>query len=266
MHLPFPEPAGGFDPGDDYGPRAGGGVVSYNHMGVDFGKAGGTSIPAAGDGVVVLAEWYSGYGNCVILDHGQSLYTLYGHQQRLDVVRGQRIKSRQHVGPVGTTGNSTGNHLHFGTMVGSLSRYVDPVQFMRDYANYGESASAGLGSTPLNNQEDSDMPATVLVTANNGRQHYFTVGQQFIAHNATDGQQDIAHKINSASDEIHKINQPEFENYLAAMGIPAGVVDIHEGKVLNLRANPPAGQAGATWSAELETTQKVERLISKLGA
>jgi hypothetical protein len=266
MHFPFPVPAGGFDPGDDYGPRAGGGVVSFNHMGVDFGRAAGTPILSPGDGVVELAQWYGGYGNAVIVNHGSGLYTLTGHQPRIEVSVGQHVKSYERIGSVGTTGNSTGPHLHLGTMTGSISHYVDPVQFMRDYAQYGESALAGLGSNPLTNQEDDDMPATVLVTANNGKKHYFTVAWQGIAHNASDGAQDIAHKVNSASDEIHYLSQPEFEVYLDAMGIPRGVVDIHEGKVLNLRANPPEGQSGATWSAELESTQKLERIIAKLGA
>ena len=270
MHLPFPEPAGGFDEGDDFGPRRGGGVVSSNHMGVDFGRAGGTSIPAAGDGTVVLSQWYSGYGNCTILEHGknafgQKLYSLYGHQQALEHSVGDFIGSGERVGPVGTTGNSTGNHLHFGTMIGSIGNFVDPVQFVKDYAHVGESATAGLGTNPLDNsQEETDMPVTIEATAYNGSKHSFTVAKEFISHNATQAQADTTRQVNSATDELHYLSADAFFDYLDGMGIPRAVVDLEGGKVQNPMTGQ--GEVNGTWSRGREAIQKLDAIKAKLGA
>jgi murein DD-endopeptidase MepM/ murein hydrolase activator NlpD len=83
------------------------------HTGVDFGAAMGTPIHAAADGVVVFAGVRGGYGNCTIIDHGNSLATLYGHQSVIGVSVGQKVKKGQVIGKVGSTGMSTGPHLHF---------------------------------------------------------------------------------------------------------------------------------------------------------
>ncbi|SMG46447.1 murein hydrolase activator EnvC family protein [Paenibacillus aquistagni] len=85
------------------------------HSGIDMAAPAGTSIYAAESGVVVLAEWWSGYGNCVIIDHGQGLWTLYGHIRSggIKVEKGQKVKVGDKIAEVGSTGRSTGNHLHF---------------------------------------------------------------------------------------------------------------------------------------------------------
>lgn len=83
------------------------------HTGVDYGAATGTPIRAAGDGVVVSAEAFSGYGNATILDHGGGLATLYGHQSAMLVSPGQPVTAGQVIGRVGCTGACTGPHLHF---------------------------------------------------------------------------------------------------------------------------------------------------------
>ncbi|MBR2568997.1 MAG: peptidoglycan DD-metalloendopeptidase family protein, partial [Paenibacillus sp.] len=85
------------------------------HSGIDMAAPAGTSIYAAESGVVVLAEWWSGYGNCVIIDHGQGLWTLYGHIRSggIKVEKGDKVKVGDKVAEVGSTGRSTGNHLHF---------------------------------------------------------------------------------------------------------------------------------------------------------
>lgn len=82
------------------------------HAGVDFGAPAGTPIVAVADGRVVSAGWHGGYGNAVVIDHGAGLATLYGHQSRLAVAGGARVSRGQVIGYVGSTGMSTGAHLH----------------------------------------------------------------------------------------------------------------------------------------------------------
>ena len=83
------------------------------HSGMDMAAPGGSSILAAADGTVKFAGWNGGYGNCVIIDHGNGIQTLYGHSSKLLVSSGQSVKRGQKIALVGTTGTSTGNHLHF---------------------------------------------------------------------------------------------------------------------------------------------------------
>jgi murein DD-endopeptidase MepM/ murein hydrolase activator NlpD len=89
--------------------------VRKMHTGVDIGAKYGTPIHAAGGGVVVFAGRWGGYGNCVIVDHGGGLATLYGHCSSLSVGEGQTVKQGQTIARVGSTGLSTGPHLHFET-------------------------------------------------------------------------------------------------------------------------------------------------------
>jgi murein DD-endopeptidase MepM/ murein hydrolase activator NlpD len=86
------------------------------HPGIDIGAPKGTDILAAEDGVVIVAQWYGGYGNCVIIDHGKGLKTLYGHMlnDTMMVKKGDTVKRGQKIGEVGMTGRATGYHLHFG--------------------------------------------------------------------------------------------------------------------------------------------------------
>jgi murein DD-endopeptidase MepM/ murein hydrolase activator NlpD len=87
------------------------------HAGIDIADPKGTPIHAAKAGTVVFAGQMRGYGNVVIIDHGGGLSTLYGHQSRLGSSRGQRVSQGQTIGYVGSTGHSTGNHLHFETRI-----------------------------------------------------------------------------------------------------------------------------------------------------
>ena len=91
-----------------FGPRWG-----RMHTGIDIAAPAGTPIHAAKAGEVIFAGWINGYGNAVILDHGDGIATLYGHQSRLGSTEGQVLNQGDVLGFVGTTGHSTGNHLHF---------------------------------------------------------------------------------------------------------------------------------------------------------
>lgn len=83
------------------------------HSGMDMAAPGGSNILAAESGTVRSAGWNGGYGYCVVIDHGNGLATLYGHASKLLVSAGQQVSKGQVIALVGTTGMSTGNHLHF---------------------------------------------------------------------------------------------------------------------------------------------------------
>ena len=87
------------------------------HQGIDIAAPTGTPIVAAKAGDVIFAGGMGGYGNCVIIDHGGGFSTLYGHQSRIAAGDGQSVERGQVIGYVGSTGHSTGPHLHFETRV-----------------------------------------------------------------------------------------------------------------------------------------------------
>lgn len=99
------------------------------HNGLDFPASKGTNIYAAADGTVVKAQWYGGYGNCVIINHGGGIMTLYGHCNSLNVKNGQSVKAGDVIAFVGTTGMSTGYHLHFTVYENGTA--VDPYKYLK---------------------------------------------------------------------------------------------------------------------------------------
>ena len=110
----FPLPSGVFTITSYYGNRKDPftGKTAY-HSGYDFACAKGTKIYAADSGTVVIAKWNGGYGNCVMINHGGGIMTLYGHCSELLVTSGQKVSRGDVIAKVGSTGRSTGNHLHF---------------------------------------------------------------------------------------------------------------------------------------------------------
>jgi murein DD-endopeptidase MepM/ murein hydrolase activator NlpD len=90
-------------------------VLGYRrfHSGLDFAASYGSTIRAADSGTVIFAGWYGGYGRAVIIDHGNGMTTLYGHTSQLYVSEGQTVQRGQAIAAVGSTGLSTGPHLHF---------------------------------------------------------------------------------------------------------------------------------------------------------
>lgn len=100
--------------GDGYGhrsdPFSGEGAM---HTGVDIATTYGTPVKATADGIVRHASWFAGYGRCVIVDHGNGYETLYGHLSKIDAIEGQEIRQGEELGRVGSSGKSTGAHLHY---------------------------------------------------------------------------------------------------------------------------------------------------------
>jgi murein DD-endopeptidase MepM/ murein hydrolase activator NlpD len=99
------------------------------HKGIDLSAPVGTPIYATADGVVGKAAWFGGYGLYVQLEHGNDLETRYGHMSRLNVAEGQTVHKGDILGYVGTTGNSTGPHLHYEVRVDGVA--VNPVPYMQ---------------------------------------------------------------------------------------------------------------------------------------
>ncbi|QXC62126.1 M23 family metallopeptidase [Aquihabitans sp. G128] len=115
--------------------------VSRLHAGGDLGAPSGTMIYAPADGVVVIAGERGGYGNATVIDHGHSLATLYGHQSQILVQPGQVVKRGDPIGRVGSTGLSTGPHLHFETRIKGVP--IDPegvVDFNLPVGSYEQEA------------------------------------------------------------------------------------------------------------------------------
>jgi murein DD-endopeptidase MepM/ murein hydrolase activator NlpD len=98
------------------------------HEGIDIGAAQGTPIYAAAAGTVIYAGWEGGYGNLTVIDHGNGLATAYGHQSQLAVSSGQKVSRGQLIGYVGSTGHSTGPHLHFEVRVNGTPN--DPLRYL----------------------------------------------------------------------------------------------------------------------------------------
>jgi len=99
------------------------------HTGLDFKAESGAIVRAAGRGRVVLAEWSGAYGNMVEVEHAQGVTTRYAHLSAIGVAVGQEVRPGTVLGRVGSTGRSTGAHLHFETRLNGEA--VDPLRFMR---------------------------------------------------------------------------------------------------------------------------------------
>jgi murein DD-endopeptidase MepM/ murein hydrolase activator NlpD len=98
------------------------------HEGIDIACAAGTPNRAAAAGTVIYAGWMGGYGNLVVIDHGNGLSTAYGHASALAVSVGQTVSQGQTVSYVGATGHATGPHLHFEVRVNGTA--VDPLAYL----------------------------------------------------------------------------------------------------------------------------------------
>ena len=99
-----------------------------NHKGVDLAAPTGTPIYATADGIVGRADWFSSYGLFVRIEHGANLETRYAHMSKLAVAAGEQVKKGDIIGYVGSTGRSTGPHLHYEVRIDGVA--VNPIPYM----------------------------------------------------------------------------------------------------------------------------------------
>ncbi|MEL6878032.1 MAG: M23 family metallopeptidase [Pseudomonadota bacterium] len=99
-----------------------------NHNGVDLAAPTGTPIYATADGIVGKAQWFSSYGLYIRIDHGADLETRYAHMSKLAVAAGERVSKGDIIGYVGSTGRSTGPHLHYEVRIDGVA--VNPIPYM----------------------------------------------------------------------------------------------------------------------------------------
>ena len=124
----LPMPAGTFKVSSCFAPRWG-----TFHYGLDMAAPAATPFHAAGDGVVIEAGPMSGYGNVIMIEHADGTVTVYGHEQKLFVEKGEKVKAGQLIGLVGNLGQSTGYHLHFEIRLGDENgEKQDPVDWLAE--------------------------------------------------------------------------------------------------------------------------------------
>ncbi|MGA7826873.1 MAG: M23 family metallopeptidase [Geobacteraceae bacterium] len=119
LRLPRSAPRAGFDDQRDYyynGKK----IDHQTHLGLDLASTAASPIPAANSGTVVFANELGIYGQCVIIDHGLGLQSLYSHLSRIDVAVGDHLSKGQIIGHTGMTGMAGGDHLHFGILVNGI--------------------------------------------------------------------------------------------------------------------------------------------------
>ena len=129
--------------------------IIKGHTGIDIGNAGfGAPVIAAADGVVSLASYYGGYGNCVMINHGNGVSTLYGHGQKILTEVGTEVKKGDLIMEVGSTGVSTGPHLHFEVRINGSP--VSPLPYL------GQGTDESTTSTDNQNQTNTTVQANVV--------------------------------------------------------------------------------------------------------
>lgn len=117
------------------------------HAGIDLSGPIGTPIYATADGVVSKAGWGNGYGNMVQISHGAGMETRYGHMSRLLVASNTRVRRGQLIGLMGSTGRSTGSHLHYEVRIDG--RAVNPVPYLRSAEYVASFDKRATGATQL---------------------------------------------------------------------------------------------------------------------
>jgi len=113
------------------------------HKGIDLGAPTGTPILAAADGIISRADWFGSYGLYVSVEHGGEIQTRYAHMSRLNVAKGQRVSKGDVIGFVGTTGRSTGPHLHYEVRIADEA--VNPIAYMQTQLASLSAEEAGNG-------------------------------------------------------------------------------------------------------------------------
>jgi murein DD-endopeptidase MepM/ murein hydrolase activator NlpD len=106
-------------------------IDHQTHMGVDLASVAGAPVPAANSGVVVFAQFFGIYGNCIIIDHGLGVQSLYSHLSQIGVQKGQAVKRGEIIGNTGATGLAGGDHLHFGILISGIQ--MNPVEWWDEH-------------------------------------------------------------------------------------------------------------------------------------
>ncbi len=125
-----------------------------NHKGIDLAAPSGTPVYAPADGYIARADWFSSYGNYIQIEHGGELQTRYGHLSGFAVQSGQRVQKGDLIGYVGSTGRSTGPHLHYEVRVAGVA--VDPSPYLVgdvSLANLDEKVAEGAIGGPDDDEE-----------------------------------------------------------------------------------------------------------------
>ena len=122
------------------------------HKGVDLAEPVGSPVYATADGVVSRADWFSSYGLFISLEHGGKIQTRYGHLSRLNVAAGQAVHKGDLIGYVGTTGRSTGPHLHYEVRIAGVA--VNPVPYLQ--GGVMTAAAPGATSAIGGGEDDGD--------------------------------------------------------------------------------------------------------------
>lgn len=104
------------------------GRLQSRHSGIDIAAETGTSVKAANSGIITLADKLTVTGNTIIIDHGHNIFSAYAHLNKMDVQKGQRISKGEKIGEIGSTGFSTGPHLHWTIKVSNI--FVNPKSFL----------------------------------------------------------------------------------------------------------------------------------------
>lgn len=120
------------------------------HKGVDLAEPTGSPVYATADGVISRADWFSSYGLYISIEHGAEIQTRYGHLSRLNVEAGQPVRKGDLIGYVGTTGRSTGPHLHYEVRIAGAS--VNPIPYLQGIG----SAKAEPGSVEAMGDGDEE--------------------------------------------------------------------------------------------------------------
>jgi murein DD-endopeptidase MepM/ murein hydrolase activator NlpD len=127
LRLPNAAPKAGFNEARDY--IFNGKKVDHQvHLGLDLASLAASPVPASNSGTVIYAKELGIYGQCVIIDHGLGLQSLYSHLSSIDVKAGDKVNKGQIIGHTGATGMAGGDHLHFGIIVGGIE--VSPVEWL----------------------------------------------------------------------------------------------------------------------------------------
>jgi len=116
----------------------------HQHKGVDLAQPTGSPVYATADGVVGRADWFSSYGLFISLEHGGNIETRYGHLSRLNVAAGQAVHKGDLIGYVGTTGRSTGPHLHYEVRIAGVA--VNPIPYLQGGVQTAAATPVGVAA------------------------------------------------------------------------------------------------------------------------